>query len=90
MVSEIGPVLKQLFAAYPTTNVGEDTVAVYVRLLQDIPSAALQQSVDQCILECSFLPSVAEIRQQWEKQKRDSIRWILIPLENSGDDDGTS
>ena len=54
--------LKQLFAAYPQTQVSEQTVAVYLKMLRDIPAEALQVAVDQSIATCKFLPTVAELR----------------------------
>lgn len=57
-------VLKQLFMAYPNSRIEEATVAVYVRLLSDIPPSELQTVVDQAIVECTFLPTVAELRQR--------------------------
>ena len=47
-------VLKQLFAAYPNTQVPDGTVAIYMRLLQDIPLDELQVVVDQCIAQCKL------------------------------------
>ena len=58
----IGPILKQLFAAFPNTQISEGTVAVYMRLLADIPPESLQVAVDQAIATCRFLPTVAELR----------------------------
>ena len=58
----IGPILKQLFAAFPNTQISDGTVAVYMRLLADIPPEALQVAVDQAIATCKFLPTVAELR----------------------------
>lgn len=61
-MSNIGSILKQLFAAFPNTQISEGTVAVYLRLLSDIPPEALQVAVDQAIATCRFLPTVAELR----------------------------
>ena len=58
----IGPILKQLFAAFPNTQISDGTVAVYMRLLSDIPPEALQIAVDQAIATSKFLPTVAELR----------------------------
>lgn len=63
-------VLKQLFSAYPNTEVGEGTVAIYIRLLGDIPVEELQAVVDQCIADCKFLPTVAEVRDHWRNLTR--------------------
>ena len=60
-VAAIG-ILKQLFAVYPNSQSTEQTVAVYLRLLQDIPPEELQTIVDQCIAQNKFLPTIAELR----------------------------
>lgn len=58
-------VLKQLFAAYPNAQVHEGTVAMYYRLLQDIPVEQLQVVVDECVATHKFLPTVAEVREKY-------------------------
>lgn len=67
---DISFVLKQLFAAYPGNKATEGTVAIYFRLLADIPPESLQTVVDQCIATCKFLPTVAEIRDEWHNLTR--------------------
>lgn len=80
-------VLKQLFAAYPNTQVPDGTVAIYLRLLQDIPADELQTVVDQCIASCKFLPTVAEVREQWHNLTRNISQmggaeaWGLVQAE---------
>ena len=80
-------VLKQLFAAYPNSQVSDDTVAIYLRLLQDIPVEDLQTVVDQCIAQCKFLPTVAEVREQWHNLTRNLAQmsgeeaWGLVQAE---------
>lgn len=64
-MDEMEFVLAQLFSAYANAKVDEGTVAVYMRLLRDIPANDLQTVVDQCIAECKFLPTVAEIRDRY-------------------------
>lgn len=58
------PILKQLFVGYPNVEISEGTVAIYIRLLADIPASDLQTIVDQCLAECKFLPTVAELRER--------------------------
>lgn len=58
-------ILRQLFSAYPNSQATIETIAVYDRLLSDIPAGDLQTVVDQCIAECKFLPTVAEIRERY-------------------------
>lgn len=63
-------ILNQLFSAYPHAQITEGTVAVYLRLLADIPPGELQTVVDQCIASGKFLPTVAEIRDKWHALTR--------------------
>ena len=57
-------ILKQLFSAYPHVEIADGTVAMYLRLLADIPTEDLQTVIDQCIAELKFLPTIAEIRDR--------------------------
>lgn len=63
-------ILRQLFSAYPNSQATVETIAVYDRLLADIPATDLQTVIDQCIAECKFLPTVAEIRERYHKLTR--------------------
>jgi hypothetical protein len=63
-------ILKQLFSAYANSQVTIETIAVYDRLLADIPPGDLQTVIDQAIAECKFLPTVAEIRERWHALTR--------------------
>lgn len=69
-MDEMEFVLSQLFSAYANAKVDDGTVAVYVRLLRDIPPADLQAVVDQCLAECKFLPTIAEIRERYHNLTR--------------------
>ena len=62
MTSTTLMVLEQLFSCYPNTEVTPQTVAMYVRLLQDIPPDELQTVVDQAVATSRFLPTIAELR----------------------------
>lgn len=63
-------ILRQLFSAYANAQVTVETIAVYDRLLSDIPPADLQTVVDQAIAECKFLPTVAELRERYHALTR--------------------
>ena len=56
-------ILAQLFASYPNSNANEQTVAMYDRLLADIPDEILQTVVYHAISESKILPTIAEIRE---------------------------
>lgn len=58
-------ILQQLFAAYPTVQIGEHTIAVYMRRLAEIPPAELQVVVDRAIDTMKFPPTVAELKTAW-------------------------
>lgn len=63
-------ILRQLVAAYPNSQATVETIAVYDRLLSDIPPDDLQTVVDQSIAECKFLPTVAELRERFHALTR--------------------
>ena len=56
-------IINLLFAAYPQASKNEETVNVYVSMLEDIPAPLLNKTIKKCICEQKFLPSVAEIRE---------------------------
>jgi hypothetical protein len=51
-----------LFAAYPNTQIADETMGVYVENLIDIPLSELEVIIKQAIATHKFLPTVAEIR----------------------------
>lgn len=53
-----------LIAGYPNTQVADDTISLYVRMLGDIPLDLLDATVEQCLAESKFFPSVAELREK--------------------------
>ena len=65
MNTSIAPILRQLVSAYPHAQPTLETIAVYDRLLRHIPAAELQVVIDQCIVECKFFPTVAEIMERY-------------------------
>lgn len=56
-------IINLLFAAYPQASKNEETVNVYVSMLEDIPAPLLNKTIKKCICDQKFLPSVAEIRE---------------------------
>lgn len=79
--------LHQLFLAYPNTQASKATIAIYLRLLSDIPLDELRIVVDQCIAECKFLPTVAEVRDRWHSltlnlgQLNSAEAWGMVTAE---------
>jgi hypothetical protein len=69
MNHDIAPILRQLFGAYTNSQATVETIAVYDRQLVEIPPGELQAVVDQCIRECKFLPTVAELFERWHASK---------------------
>jgi hypothetical protein len=63
----IASIIAQLFAAFPNVEATIETVAVYDRLLRHIPPGELQVVIDQCIVECKFFPTVAEIMERYRR-----------------------
>ena len=64
-MSNIFPIIRQLFSCFPHAEGSDGTIAQYVRLLSDIPAETLQIVVDQSIAECRFVPSIAELRERF-------------------------
>ena len=56
--------LALLRATYPRQDFPDLTVAVYGRMLADLDDEAVVPAVQRLINRCTFLPSVAEIRQE--------------------------
>lgn len=62
--AEIAKLVGVMAAAYPNTQVSDATVEVYVSMLHDIPLNVLNPSVQQCMAESEFLPTVAKVREK--------------------------
>lgn len=61
---EIAKLVGIMAAAYPNTQVSDATVEVYITMLKDIPLDILTASVQQCMAESEFFPTVARIREK--------------------------
>lgn len=64
-MDDIESALARLFAAFPNTAITEETLAAYTEALADIPPAELLVVVKQCLRECKFLPTIAELFERW-------------------------
>ena len=64
-MNETELMLSKLFASYPNTKVGEMTVITYAERLQRIPVGELRTVIDQCLEECKYLPTIAELFERW-------------------------
>lgn len=64
METEILKLIGVMAAGYPNTQVSPETFKVYLSLLKDIPLDLLTASVQQCMAESEFLPTVAKIREK--------------------------
>lgn len=74
MPSDVLEVLAVLASAYPNFKLTDQTIAIYRRLLADLPVDLLQAATLTCATECKFFPTIAEIRQaaaQLTKQASD-------------------
>lgn len=70
-------ILKQLFAAFPNTQVTVETLAMYDKLLGDIPPLDLQVIVDQAVSTARFLPTIGELREMHHNLRNISrISWV--------------
>lgn len=62
--AEIAKLVGVMAVAYPSTQVSDATVEVYVSMLKDIPLDILTASIQQCMAESDFLPTIAKIRER--------------------------
>lgn len=70
-------ILKQLFAAFPNLQLTVETLAMYDKLLSDIPPLDLQVIVDQAVSTMRFLPTIGELRDMHYNLRRISqISWV--------------
>lgn len=60
--ADVAKLVGVMAAAYPNTQVSDATVEVYVSMLRDVPLNLLTASVQQCMAESDFLPSIAKLR----------------------------
>ena len=55
-----------LFSMYPHSGKQtEQQIAGYAMMLKDLPPDQLNTVILQCVAECKFVPTVAEIRERW-------------------------
>lgn len=64
MDAEIVEQVGLLVAAFPYAQIPKATVRVYEKALADVPIGILETVVAQCIADCKFFPTVAEIRER--------------------------
>lgn len=69
---EIGEIVAMLGAAYPRFKASAQTVKTYSLMLKDIPAEALQAAALKCASECTFFPSVHELRGAVSEIRRDA------------------
>ena len=62
--AEIAKLIGVMAAGYPNVQVSDATIEVYVTMLRDVPLDTLTASVQQCMAESEFLPTVAKIRNK--------------------------
>jgi len=62
--AEIAKLVGAMSASFPNTNVTDATVEVYISMLKDIPLDVLATSVEQCMAESEFFPTIAKLRNR--------------------------
>lgn len=62
--AEIAKMVGTLAVAFSHAKVTDTTIEVYVRLLGDISVEVLTTAIEQCVTECKFFPTIAEIRDK--------------------------
>lgn len=58
----VNEVMGVLAAAYPNFQLTTQTIAVYVRILADMPDEVLEAASLDCVSKCRFFPTIAELR----------------------------
>lgn len=61
---EITKLVGVLAACFPTVQMSASSVNAYVSMLKDIPREVLRATVEQCIAESEFLPTIARLRDK--------------------------
>lgn len=61
-LTTIDLVLAKLTGVFPGTKIGADGMETYSEFLQDIPDEILIKAMRECLLNCRFFPTIAEIR----------------------------
>jgi hypothetical protein len=61
---EVVKLVGVMAAAYPNTQITEETVKVYTLMLKDISLDVLTSAIQQAMAESEFLPTIARIREK--------------------------
>jgi hypothetical protein len=62
--AEIAKLVGAMGASFPSANVTDATIEVYISMLKDIPLEVLTASVEQCMAESEFFPTIAKLRNK--------------------------
>ena len=72
-------IITTLFAAYGQSSDAE-RMATYVEMLKDIPAEVLDRVCKKAILECKYLPSIAELFEGTQNLVRESNGTSIVPF----------
>lgn len=61
---EITKLITAMAAAFPSVQVGDQTIRAFVSMLKDIPLKILKTAIEQVISESEFFPTVAKVRDK--------------------------
>lgn len=67
---EVMRILMPMFGLFPQMKVEEATMALYIDMLRDISPERLERAVKRSMAECKFLPTVADIRERYDADRR--------------------
>lgn len=79
-----------LMSAYPKTEIGDGTIAVYARMLRDVPATEADEALEDILSQCKFFPTIAEIRQTVSERRlglaADAAAWgeVMAQVRESG------
>lgn len=69
-VDDVMRILAPMYAQYFQVTVPAEAQAVYIDMLRDIAPDKLAACVRQCMAECKWIPTVAEIRERYEEARQ--------------------
>lgn len=61
---EVTKLVGVLAASYPQIQMSDASIKAYVAMLKDVPIDTLKTSVEQCVVESEFLPTIAKLRDR--------------------------
>lgn len=71
--------MKKLEAAF-NHKPSVERIVIYAEMLGDVPADVLATAFEECLRHCAYFPTIAELRQQGTKPKRNGKADMGIDL----------